>query len=101
MNSEYVVDGNKEDLAEKSEDKPDKPGFFSRFVEGYLGAVQGANLDDDDELSSEEMDERLAVAISEWFGRQETSGAAAVPDDPEEAEIMTGKADWTMLERMV
>lgn len=96
-----TVDGNKEDLAEKSEDKPDKPGFFSRFVEGYLGAVQGANLDDDDELSSEEMDERLAVAISEWFGRQETSGAAAVPDDPEEAEIMTGKADWTMLERMV
>jgi len=43
----------------------DRPGFFGRFVEGYLGA----NADPPNE-EDEVLDERLASAISDWFGRQ-------------------------------
>lgn len=42
-----------------------RPGFFGRFVEGYLGA----NADSSD-AEDEVLDERLASAISDWFGRQ-------------------------------
>lgn len=43
----------------------DRPGFFGRFVEGYLGANA-----DPTEAEDEVLDERLASAISDWFGRQ-------------------------------
>jgi len=42
-----------------------RPGFFGRFVEGYLGANADPS-DGEDEV----LDERLASAISDWFGRQ-------------------------------
>ena len=43
----------------------DRPGFFGRFVEGYLGANADPSAEEDEVL-----DERLASAISDWFGRQ-------------------------------
>lgn len=42
-----------------------KKSFFSRFVEGYLGVGKEAEV----------RNERLTLAISEWFGRQGNSTA--------------------------
>lgn len=53
----------------------DRPGFFGRFVEGYLGA----NADSSD-AEDEVLDERLASAISDWFGRQGKTSRRSLVD---------------------
>lgn len=61
-----------EEIAELEDDKENKPpgkSFISRFVDGYLQASP-----------TEDNREKLAVAISDWFGRQgnsQTNSAAA------------------------
>ncbi len=42
-----------------------KESFFSRFVRGYMGSSSAAT-----EEREEELNERLTLALSEWFGRQ-------------------------------
>lgn len=42
-----------------------KESFFSRFVRGYMGSSNAAT-----EEREEELNERLTLALSEWFGRQ-------------------------------
>ena len=42
-------------------------GFFNRFVQGYINAVES-------DRNMEERTARLSSEISEWFGRQSLSG---------------------------
>ena len=61
----------------KNQSKKPNKNFFSRFVEGYLGV---GNYYD------EVRNERLTLAISEWFGRQKngTATSASMPSDVDE-----------------
>jgi len=63
---EYLAQQVEESPAVPPDPFADRPGFFGRFVEGYLGANVGAQDTEDEEV----MNERLASAISDWFGRQ-------------------------------
>jgi len=63
---EYLAQQVEESPAVPPDPFADRPGFFGRFVEGYLGASVGAQDTEDEEV----MNERLASAISDWFGRQ-------------------------------
>ena len=64
----------KSEGGEKIEDEvlPNRPGFFGRFLEGYLDAAR--------EESERERNERLTTAISEFFSSEEDSKVMTVVD---------------------
>jgi len=64
-------DGNTS-ISVENEDIPNRPGFFGRFLEGYLDAAR--------EESERERNERLTTAISEFFSSDEDSKVMTVVD---------------------
>lgn len=84
---ELVADREKFRLADTRQDKkvvvvPQPPppqgggkSFFSRFVDGYLGARQ-------DESVQQRQHQRLTSAISDWFGRQSSRNITATDEVP-------------------
>lgn len=61
-----------EDTAVEDDVPPNRPGFFGRFIAGYLDAAR--------EESEREQKERLTTAISEFFSSDEKSKVITVID---------------------